>query len=553
MTPNQGYLTILNALQWRLQYSRVIQQAGSTSGIVRVRWSTMAKSIEKWQFGDFQTPDELAEEVIRTLRLNHKLSPEVVIEPSCGKGAFLRASLNEFSDSKIIGLDINGEYVKEAKLSIVGSPNSENVTVYESDFFNTNWKALISNLSGYILVIGNPPWVTSSELSVLNSRNLPSKSNFQNRRGIEAITGSGNFDISEWMLLQYVEWLSKREGTIALLCKYSIARKVIRQVKKKSGNRFSSYIYLIDAKTYFRASVEACLLILSTGSDNNSDCKVYKNLNSKQASYLIGERDGLILRNTAKYEKWRHLSGQDLRYIWRSGIKHDCSKVMELERLHDTSFLNGMGERCFLEEDYLYPLLKSSDIGNGRTDNYRKLVLITQQSVGDDTSLIQNKAPKTWQYLLNNDQYLKNRKSSIYKNKPPYSIFGIGLYSFRSWKIAISGLYKRLGFCLIEPLDGKPVMFDDTVNFLSFETEEEAKFVFELVTSDPALEFLDSMIFWDEKRPITIDILRRLSLKAVAKELGVLERYFQWAEAFQLAANGQLEFGLAEQPSYYKM
>lgn len=35
--PNQGYLTISNALQWRLQYSRVIQQAGSTSGIVRVR------------------------------------------------------------------------------------------------------------------------------------------------------------------------------------------------------------------------------------------------------------------------------------------------------------------------------------------------------------------------------------------------------------------------------------------------------------------------------------------------------------------------------------
>ncbi|MBW4693838.1 MAG: restriction endonuclease [Lyngbya sp. HA4199-MV5] len=35
--PNQGYLTISNALQWRLQYSRVIQQAGSTAGIVRVR------------------------------------------------------------------------------------------------------------------------------------------------------------------------------------------------------------------------------------------------------------------------------------------------------------------------------------------------------------------------------------------------------------------------------------------------------------------------------------------------------------------------------------
>jgi hypothetical protein len=59
------------------------------------------------------------------------------------------------------------------------------------------------------------------------------------------------------------------------------------------------------------------------------------------------------------------------------------------------------------------------------------------------------------------------------------------------------------------------------------------------------------MIFWDEKRPITIEILRRLSLKAVAKELGVVENYLRWAEAFQVASNGQLELGLAEQPSLY--
>lgn len=35
--PEQGYLTISNALQWRLQYSRVIEQAGSVPGILRVR------------------------------------------------------------------------------------------------------------------------------------------------------------------------------------------------------------------------------------------------------------------------------------------------------------------------------------------------------------------------------------------------------------------------------------------------------------------------------------------------------------------------------------
>jgi hypothetical protein len=35
--PQLGYLTISNALQWRLQYNRVIQQAGEVEGIYRIR------------------------------------------------------------------------------------------------------------------------------------------------------------------------------------------------------------------------------------------------------------------------------------------------------------------------------------------------------------------------------------------------------------------------------------------------------------------------------------------------------------------------------------
>ncbi len=35
--PEIGYLTISNALQWRLQYSRVITQAGQVGGVIKVR------------------------------------------------------------------------------------------------------------------------------------------------------------------------------------------------------------------------------------------------------------------------------------------------------------------------------------------------------------------------------------------------------------------------------------------------------------------------------------------------------------------------------------
>jgi hypothetical protein len=33
---NQGYLTISNALQWRLQYGRIVDLQGSVSGIIKI-------------------------------------------------------------------------------------------------------------------------------------------------------------------------------------------------------------------------------------------------------------------------------------------------------------------------------------------------------------------------------------------------------------------------------------------------------------------------------------------------------------------------------------
>ena len=36
--PEQGYLTISNALQWRLQYARVIALANTVSGVLNYEW-----------------------------------------------------------------------------------------------------------------------------------------------------------------------------------------------------------------------------------------------------------------------------------------------------------------------------------------------------------------------------------------------------------------------------------------------------------------------------------------------------------------------------------
>ena len=497
------------------------------------------KSIDKWQYGDFQTPDRLANAVVDVLKRNHQLIPSTIIEPSCGKGAFIRAAIDGFKKVNILGFEINQDYLHQANLSLINHEDISSVSLEQADFFETDWEAIISKQSGFILVIGNPPWVTSSELGILNSQNLPDKSNFQNRRGIESITGSGNFDISEWMLLRHIDWLANKKGAIAILCKYSVARKVMRAVMNQPNPLYFGHIYPIDAKEHFNAAVDACLFVLTTGA-GSSDCDIYAGLDSTTPLRAIGVRNGFIVNDLLAYAQSQHLFGKDSRYIWRSGIKHDCARIMELERVAG-GFRNGLNQYIELEDDYIYPLLKSSDIGNGRIESCRKVVLITQRAVGEETSVIQTIAPKTWKYLCEHEEFLSRRQSSIYRNKPPYSIFGVGDYTFKKWKIAISALYKKLTFNLVGSIDGKVVAFDDTVNFLSFDTEDEARFVLSLLTSAPSLQFLNSIIFWDEKRPITIDILRRLSLKAVAETLGWQDAYSNWGALDRISVGSTID------------
>ena len=55
-------------------------------------------------------------------------------------------------------------------------------------------------------------------------------------------------------------------------------------------------------------------------------------------------------------------------------------------------------------------------------------------------------------------------------------------------------------------------MLDDTCYFLPFENKAEAKKVCGLLNSNAAQEFFKSFIFWDAKRPITVDVLQKLDI-----------------------------------------
>ncbi|HLA88384.1 MAG TPA: hypothetical protein VJL10_10195, partial [Anaerolineales bacterium] len=352
----------------------------------------------------------------------------------------------------------------------------------------------------------------------------PAKNNFQNHDGFDAMTGKSNFDISEWMLIQVGDWLKNRKGYLAMLCKTSVARKFLHHLQTSRAGVFHSAVYTIDAKKYFNASVEACLLFCEFDENSrNYDYDIYESLDSKKHQ-RVGHRNGLTIRDLDTFEKFSNLYGVS-EMKWRSGIKHDCSEVMELKE-QDGLLVNGLGEKVDIEPVYVYPLLKGSDVANNRINTTNRFMIVTQKVVGEPTNTIKQLAPKTWKYLENHAELLDNRKSRIYSNNPRFSIFGVGPYTFSPYKIAICGLYKKLEFKLVGELRNKPAVFDDTVYFLSFDTEAEARKILYMLLSQNVLDFFSSMIFWDEKRPIKTNILNRLNLQKpkAAQALRLFER-----------------------------
>ncbi len=470
-------------------------------------------SQHKIEFGDFQTPPELAKQVCELLN-RRGLSVASVIEPTCGKGSFVIASEQAFPHcGSIVGYEVNPDYVAIAQ-SITCKAK-----IRQENFFHKDWHETLEKLAEPILVVGNPPWVTNSAVGTISGTNLPRKSNLQRLSGFDAITGKSNFDISEWMLVHLLERLSGRTAVLAMLCKTVVARKVLQRAWQTRMRVAESTLYGIDAKAHFGAAVDACLLVcVLEPKAESTECRVFDSLDAFAPRSTIAFRANRLIADLDAHTTHGHLFGKSA-VKWRSGIKHDCARVMELRLANgEDIYTNGLGQRVRLENDFLFPMLKSSDLA--RHAGPSRYMLVTQRSIGEKTCIIEKQAPLTWRYLESHKRILDSRSSSIYRNRPRFSIFGVGDYSFAPWKVSISGFYKKFDFIIVGPKDGKPVVLDDTCYFLPCETEEEARQLANLLNAQEAQGFFNAFVFWDAKRPITVNLLACLDLDALAAECG---------------------------------
>lgn len=447
------------------------------------------------EFGDYQTPIEFCEKVCNYLYeqgLTDK--SEAIFEPTCGLGNFLSTAFKQFN-LPVFGVDINSDYVDNAK-NRVPSASIINQNIFEVD---------IRTFCPYnnVLLVGNPPWATNADLSY----NLPQKANFKELKGIDALTGSSNFDICEYIILRMIEAFSGSDSTICMLCKTSVARNVVLEIDRRSIAYKKIEMLNFNSYKVFGVSAAACIFIVQLSSKQlhvttACDVKDFDTLESLDNLKVIN-------RNLHSANSIIHNFEGVCQMTWRSGVKHDCSKVMELE-LKDGSLYNKYKEKVDVEDDLIFPLVKSSLFKSPIITEYKKFVIVTQQKAKQNTDYIEEKYPHLWSYLNQHIDDFNKRKSIIYKKSGAFSMFGIGDYSFAPYKVGVSGFYKKPLFSLL--VSDKPIMTDDTSYFISFDNYNDAYTMMLLLNTQAVQDYLTSIAFLDSKRPYTVKLLSRIDL-----------------------------------------
>ena len=207
--------------------------------------------------GDFQTPIHLTNKICKYL-LNQGFSPDIIFEPTVGRGNFVISAINTFNTLQFIySVDIQRKYDWLFKLNILKLSNEKEINIVETEFhrdnifhhqLSSNFKKFLDTNCKSLLILGNPPWVTNTKLSTLNSKNLPTKSNIKGLNGIDAITGKSNFDIAEFILLSMINLFSNRECKIAMLCKTSVVKNLVKDMKRLSLNLSDIKSLVINSK-----------------------------------------------------------------------------------------------------------------------------------------------------------------------------------------------------------------------------------------------------------------------------------------------------------------
>ena len=109
-----------------------------------------------------------------------------VLEPTCGVGNMIAEVIASSEARSVIGIEVQSEHVEVARSRFAKTSTSVHVEILQGDIFHVDLRRELKwEVDGPLLILGNPPWVTNSELGSLLSGRRPKP------RAAKGISGAG--------------------------------------------------------------------------------------------------------------------------------------------------------------------------------------------------------------------------------------------------------------------------------------------------------------------------------------------------------------------------
>ena len=348
--------------------------------------------------------------------------PGLIGDVSCGAGVFLAAVRRTFGpDTQVIGIDSDPACVAYAKLLGKATGQQWQLSSFDpllGSISHEQWRGVSDEIprEGYDILIGNPPYIRSQNLDkdyrdVLKSA-YPDMS-------------SGNFDLSIFFLDHAIKALAP--GGLA---SYITSRKFMvssygRAICKKLGSdvRVINIVDFEDHQVFQGRTTYTCILTFAkllpakkfTISRFNGDFQNGQQLSRGKTESLPIER--------LKTHPWNFATGLDRDALVKlNNTRHPLMTqifddvLQGLRTGANSVFLIDSSESPDIEPEILRPYVSGHDIRRCKIVNgHRQLLYPYYQEKSGEVRLypeteLQLTFPKSWHYLSDHQQQLKERK-----------------------------------------------------------------------------------------------------------------------------------------------
>lgn len=231
-----------------------------------------------------------------------------------------------------------------------------------------------------------------------------------------------------------------------------------------------------------------------------------------------------VMATTRNFYKARHGVVNDLNSLYLIEIIEELDdKTIKIKNLGDKGKKKIKTLSKVIEKDLVYPLIKPKDAKKWGVNTYQYMI-VPQIKAGDNNeSDMRINQPKTYNFLSAFKNELSTRKSKWFYggDKPFYSLFGIGEYTFQKYKIIWCCMSYQPHFSVVSDVEdqliGKKTFIpDNTIGYISVDDEKEAYYICALLNSNKT-QAIFALKSSKSKWGISIEMVNQVPIKEFDK------------------------------------